>query len=949
MKHYLESELYSLISNDKSIFQFLQSDSLDGISYWDLEKPEHEWMNKNFWELLGHNPSEKKHLASEWQDIINQDDLNLAFENFNKHCENPDYEYNQVVRYKHKNGSTVRVRRRGVAIRDKNGKPIRMLGAHNDLTQLKLSEEKLLNTNNFLNLILDTSPHMIFVKDNEFKIVQANKAFLDMYPKDQQDKIIGYTTVEKYNKKESDEFLRYDRIAFEEGVSRTFEEVNFPNGNRIISDTTKVRFEDNNNYEYILGIATNVTKQQELVSELKEKNSALKRAQDDIENLINASEVATIIINDLLEIKRFTPSAKNLFKLTNKHINKSILEVVDILNIESIKDIFHKAVDAQLSFEKEILLQNGKFYHIKINPYLTNNKDISGIVLTAIDIDKIKKSEKVIKESQALAELAAKHSNVGIWSWHIDDDHMEWSDGMYNLFSLNKAEFNTLYASFINTVLPEDRDKINLEIENTIAQNMPYNCEYRIYGPNNSIRHIHAIGQYAKGVNGESDMLTGMCFNITALKEAETKLSKLALYDNVTEIPNRVNFLEVLPKAISRAKRQKSIFAVFFLDLDNFKQVNDTLGHKGGDIILKDIVIRIKSTLRVEDFLARIGGDEFAVILENVKNIEEVRCIAQRCLDSVTKEFNILGKSISQSFSLGISIYPDSATTSDQLLQYADTAMYRAKEKGKNNFVFFRDELDQKMQRQNKIEIALRHAVEKNEFSLLYQPQFNHNKEVVGIEALIRWNNSDFKNIVPDEFIPISEKIRNIVEIGDWVLSKAIQDWIILSNQIKPKIIQLCVNISSIQLFESNFIDQTISILSKYGFNPKNLTLEITETHLMNDVKSAKCKLLKISEYGIKIALDDFGKGYSSLNYLANLPITYLKIDKDFIINLNSSNNDLIIKSIIALANNLNMECIAEGVETEDQLNFLKSIHCHKYQGFYFSKPVGIENIFLMV
>ena len=948
MTHYLEKELYNLISNEPSIFTFLQSGSLDGLWYWDLEHPENEWMNETFWKLLGYEPSEKEHLATEWQDLINQDDLQVAIDNFNKHCADPNHPYDQIVRYKHRDGSTVWVRCRGVAIRDKNGKPVRMLGAHNDLTKLKHSEQQLTETNKFLNLILDTSPDLILVKDEQFRIVQGNKAFFNVYPKNQQDKIIGHTTLEQYDKEVAEGFLKHDKIAFEEGFSRTLETVLLPNGQHVIFDTIKVRFEDRHQKKFILGVAKDVTKEQHLFKELETKNKALESAHEEVENLLNASEVATVFINRSLKITRFTPSAKKLFNFKEKDINKSILKYVEQLNINNIGEKFKAALESNASFEQEVLSKHHIYYYVKIYPYLTKRKTHAGIVLTVINIHESKTSQKVIKESETLVAMAAKHSKVGIWNWRVQDDVLEWSDGMYELFSVPKNKFESLYDSFINTVLPEERDRVNKAVEQTITHKVPFNIEYQIYGPNNSVRYIHAIGQYAVGLQGESDVLTGMCFDITALKQAEQELSKIALYDNVTGIPNRANLLAVLPNAVARAKRQKSIFAVFFIDLDNFKHVNDSLGHHGGDILLKEVVKSLKNVLREEDFFARIGGDEFAVILEDVKNIEEIRYIAQRCLDSVTKEFKVLNQHISQSFSMGISVYPDSATTADQLLQYADTAMYRAKEKGKNNFVFFRDALDQRMQRQTKMEIALRYAVEKQEFKLLYQPQLNAQNKLISIEALIRWQNNEFRNISPEEFIPIAEKTRSITDIGGWVIQNAIKDWVELTKRIKNKELKLSINISSIQLFEKQFINNVLKVLSQFGFNPRNLILEITETHLMQDINTAKKILLDLSRYGIKIALDDFGKGYSSLNYLANLPISYLKIDKDFIRYLDQDNNDLIVNSMVSLAKNLNMLCVAEGVETLQQLQYLKKIGCHHYQGFYFSKPVAIDKIALL-
>lgn len=433
--------------------------------------------------------------------------------------------------------------------------------------------------------------------------------------------------------------------------------------------------------------------------------------------------------------------------------------------------------------------------------------------------------------------------------------------------------------------------------------------------------------------------------DITALKKAEEKLSRLALYDVVTGVANRVNFLTELPKSIARAKRNNTIIAVFFIDLDNFKLINDKYGHHIGDLLLKAIAKRLSKAFRSEDRLARIGGDEFAAIAENINSIDEVKQVAKRCIDVTSRAFNILDASFNQYFSIGISLFPDSAQTADKLLQCADTAMYRAKEEGKNSMAFYHKELDTRIRRNNQIENALRQAIARNELSLEYQPQYSDLNEIFGIEALLRWNNHDITNLTPDEFIPIAEKSRSIIIIGQWAISKAFDDWELLNEKYRNIELQLSINISSVQLYHPSFVSELKELISRKKFNPSLLTLEITETHLIEDIEQANKILLKFSKHGIKIALDDFGTGYSSLNYLANLPISYLKIDKGFVLNSDRTSNQVIIKLIISLAKNLNTECIAEGVETIDQLNFLREVGCNKYQGFYFSKPKSIDKI----
>ncbi|MED7789659.1 EAL domain-containing protein [Francisella sp. 19X1-34] len=472
-----------------------------------------------------------------------------------------------------------------------------------------------------------------------------------------------------------------------------------------------------------------------------------------------------------------------------------------------------------------------------------------------------------------------------------------------------------------------------------------FSYEARIYTKNDQYNYIKVVAEFYLGSSDHRpNRLTGICLDITPIKQAEFKLDKMARYDVMTGIANREFFLTQLNKAITRAKRSKNQLALFFLDLDNFKQINDTYGHAYGDILLQEIVLRLKEVLRQEDFIGRIGGDEFAIVIEDVSSLEEVRSIASRALEVINYPFDIKNNEIHQSFSLGISIYPDTALNVDDLLQFADTAMYRAKEKGKNNFVFFQDDLDKKMQRNNKIEYALRRPVGENNFSLLYQPQYDNQQNITGIEALIRWQHPEIHDLTPDEFIPIAEKTRRIVDIGYWVLDKSIQDFLSLPYDLRESI-TLSINFSGIQLVDPCILTKTKQILDKHSIQADKLIFEVTETHLMNQIDKAAININKLNELGIVFSLDDFGTGYSSLNYLAKLPIDYLKIDKEFVAQIDDESNQTIIKTMISLGKSLGMSVVAEGVEKLSQLQYLASIDCDKYQGYYFSKPMTIAHI----
>ena len=717
-----------------------------------------------------------------------------------------------------------------------------------------------------------------------------------------------------------------------------------PNNKRILLETKKIRFSDRHNKKYILGIARDVTQQEELVEELNTNNKALQQAKSDMDNLLRESDICAIFANREQKIILLTPGAKSMLQIEEVDGQQTLLTHLKSLHIPDMSESLAQAIHHGLSTEVEIQSDTGIYYHIRFRPYLLVDNVISGAVITITSIDQIKKSELLVDQNQTLIEFVAKNAGIGIWRWSIEDDCHEWNDGMKRLYFVGDDEATKLNKLFFSKIIDEDLPQVKYVIAKTLKKKGSLNIEYRIHGPNNDIRYLHLIAQYVLNSPASSAQLTGMCFDISKLKKAEKNLSKIALQDSVTRIANRAHLLDFLPRAIAKAKRRHTTLAVLFLDLDDFKNVNDTLGHPCGDKLLYQIASRIKKSLREEDFFARIGGDEFAIVLENILHLDEVATVSQRCLQSVTKEFEIDGNLILQSFSLGISIYPDSATTVDGLLQYADIAMYKAKEKGKNNFVFFRDELDQKMQRYTLIEKSLVAAVDQEQFQLVYQPQYDMTENMIGVEALIRWSHPDIPDLHPDEFIPIAERKHVIHSIGELVLERAAIDFKKVLNKISVcDDFRVAVNISSVQLMTRGFVQKVIKILSKHGVSPHFLTIEITETALISNIDKAQDVLYELHKYGIKVALDDFGKGYSSLTYLVNLPIDYLKIDKSFTQKISELKSNFMIESIVTLAKNMGIICIAEGVEKLSQFEFLKKTSCHQYQGFYFSKPLGIE------
>ena len=435
------------------------------------------------------------------------------------------------------------------------------------------------------------------------------------------------------------------------------------------------------------------------------------------------------------------------------------------------------------------------------------------------------------------------------------------------------------------------------------------------------------------------------------LQKSRDQISHLAYHDSLTGLPNRLMFKEYLAHAIAHSDRHKQKLVLLFLDLDNFKQVNDTVGHHAGDRLLQTFAERIRNALRAEDYIsrstvARLGGDEFLILLTGVQTKEVANNVAQRIIRQAEEPFRLDNHEFNVSTSIGLTIYPDDGEDVDLLIRNADAAMYHAKSCGKNTCQWYSHELNQLVQERVTIESALRRALERDEFSLVYQVQIDTaSRELVGVEALLRWTHPQLGKVSPAKFIPIAEEAGLIVPIGEWVLHAACRqakDW--QDSGLPP--INMSVNISSAHASRENVAQSVEKALAATGLGARYLTLELTETSIMESPARAAEMLQEIKALGATVALDDFGTGYSSLSHLRRFPIDHLKIDRSFISELTlNADDDAIVHAIVAMGHTLNMAVIAEGVETEAQLAALRHTGCHLAQGYLFGRPENPHTI----
>ena len=694
----------------------------------------------------------------------------------------------------------------------------------------------------------------------------------------------------------------------------------------------------------VICIATDVTQRKWAEDALRESERALSTL------LSNLPGYAFRVRND----DGFTLEyvSDGIFDITGHAAAEFISGSVTVLEVahpDDRKMIVEAAISAVESrelntIEYRIVTANGETKWVWGQSQVVVDEDSDAVIALegfVSDITERKRAEQALAESEERHRDLFENARDAMFTYNLRGRMISGNRRVTELTGYTNEEFLTLN---LGQVIATDYHLLAAEALKRVfnGDSAPYELEIRAKDGRRIPLEITA--RIILGKRGEPKTVQAIGRDITERKQAEETIRRLAYHDALTGLPNRALFEDRLLVALAQARRQGEMLAVLFLDLDSFKVVNDTLGHGAGDKLLQAVAHDLATLVREGDTVARVGGDEFTVLLAGIEAPEDATDIAQRILECLRQPRVINGTEFRTTGSIGVTMYPADGDEGETLLRNADTAMYRAKERGRDNYQLYTASMNARMMERIAVEQDLRHALVRDELTLFYQPIVAVETGVItGAEALLRWRHPQRGIVPPDEFIPLAEETGLILEIGEWVLRQTcrqVRQW----REQGLAIDIVAVNLSARQLQQEDLVERIAGILRESGVSPDSIQLEITEGAVLKNVDSAIAMLRQLGGMGIQIALDDFGTGYSSLTYLKRFPIDAVKIDRSFVRDLEYDASDAtIVSTVIGMAENLHLNVIAEGVETENQLEFLRQRGCKEYQGYLFARPVPPE------
>lgn len=812
------------------------------------------------------------------------------------------------------------------------------------------SESTVLNQD-FLMRLTDTLPDMLWAKDVNGRYLFANQAICDNLLMATKQEVVGKDDVgfalrERAKHPENLKWHTFgelcfnsDEVVLEAKKPMRFEEFGHIKGKMTYLDVHKAPFYDENGALIgTVGAGRDVTLQKELEQSLDEANKTFKV-------LLDASLDALIIFDENLNCIQ---TNENFFQLTgytnedvlNKHVREFYAQSNSTLLDEKLKEpdtgVYRLDVIKKDTTTVPCMIraQNMKLF----------NQDVRIVAL--VDISELENSRHQLEKVQRIAHM-------GNFDWDLTTHAITASDEMYRIYGMQPGCRALKFKDLLKFVHPDDKTRVERYLMGMFVPDEELSVTYRIITENGAVKYITQNGVMVADSNNKPASIVAITMDITEqviaqqeILEQRDTLKYQAHYDALTQLPNRTLFTDRLTHLIESGERSKNKHGLLFIDLDHFKQINDSFGHNFGDRVLIEVSKRLKSVVRQSDTLSRIGGDEFTLLLEDVNNERFVTDIISKLMEVMNEPISINGNPLYLTLSIGAAIYPTNGLDTEDLLKNADSAMYKAKEDGRNTYRFYSEEMTERAFQRLAMENSLREAIKNESFEVYYQPQYDGESEsLLGMEALIRWFHPLSGPVSPAQFLPLAEETGLIVKVDQWVMKTAITQFDAWVKQgLNPG--SLALNLTIKQIHHPSFIPYIKKLLDQVSFKAETIEFEVTEGQIMLHPEKAIKVLHELKSLGFRLSIDDFGTGYSSLSQLKRLPIEKLKIDQSFIRDLPDDEEDATLtKTIIGLAKNLNLSVIAEGVETQAQKDFVIEHGCSNIQGYYYSRPIPAKEM----
>ncbi len=878
-------------------------------------------------------------------ETVHPEDRELVTKTYNDSIINHSF-YDVEHRLLFPDGRVKYIHERGEPYYDKEGTPIRFIGTSLEITERKRSERELEKTQAQLSAIISTIPDLIWVKNEEGAYMICNPA-LERFLGMQKSEIIGKTDYDYMDAEVANYCKQSDLDAIAaDTVTISYETFSYPDsGTEGILEIRKIPVSMPNGESVgILGIGRDITERKHSEDHLQRTKAKLSAVISTIPDLIWVKDVAGVYM-------MCNPSFENFFGAEcGEIIGKTDYDFIarEQADFFRQKDAEALAAGKMCINEEEIVFaHNGQHALLetrKIPVY--NGEEFMGVLGIGRDITERKKMEsEIAKQKDFQNTLLLSIAEAGLGVHVIEEGRYIYTNHMENAKRYGYDEtFCDIKPNFIETIHPDDRAKaLDMYTRRLRGEDVPTTYELGVVQKDGT-RREHSVSVIVIP-NTDPIQTIVITQDISERKLIEKKVEFMAHHDALTGLPNRILAKDRTEQIIAHAKRTGSKVALLFIDLDGFKAINDSMGHSMGDAVLKIIATRLMEGVRACDTISRQGGDEFLLILSDIEELHDIVTIAEKLIQEFDQPFYIGEQALSTSASIGIAIYPENGESFEALLQSADTAMYKAKESGKNAYCFYTQQMNHNLIGQFKLQNDLKNALKHNEFILHYQPQIDLAKNrIIGAEALIRWQHPQMGMVPPMSFISLAESSGIIVQIGQWVIEEACRQAAQWQNEGKE--ITVAVNISAVQFKRGNLEAIVKNALESSGLNPKLLELELTESILINDVENILKTVQILKGLGIQLSIDDFGTGYSSLAYLKRFAVDKLKIDQSFVRDILKDQEDAaIVRTIIQMAKSLNLKTIAEGVEDGQVLAVIDSYGCDEVQGYHFAKPME-ANIF---